>query len=57
MPKTALAGVMLDASFARFIASIATFSEEGMPPRPFGGWDLLYMNQRELRGYDERWRL
>jgi len=45
MPKTAFAGVMLDTSFARFMASIATFNEEGRPPRSFGRWDLLSMNQ------------
>ena len=44
-PKTALAGVILEISFARFEASIATFSEERTPPRPFGRWDLISMTQ------------
>ena len=35
-PKTALAGVILEISFARFVASMVTFSEERMPPRPLG---------------------
>jgi len=35
-PKTALAGVTLAASFARFRASMATFNEEMVPSRPFG---------------------
>ena len=39
--KTALAGVMLEISFARFVASMATFSEEIMLPRPFGCWELV----------------
>ena len=47
MPKTALAGVMLDTSFARFMASIATLNEEGVPPCPFGRRDLISMNQRK----------
>ena len=43
VPKTALAGVMLETSFARFIASMATFSEEIVPPRSFGRWDIASM--------------
>ena len=39
-PKTAFAGVILEISFARFMASMATFSEEITPFRPFGRWDL-----------------
>ena len=46
-PKTALAGVILDISFARLVASMATFSEERTLPRPFGRWDLISMNQSE----------
>jgi len=41
----AFAGVMLDTSFARFMASIATFREEGIPPRSFGRLDSTFMNQ------------
>ena len=60
-PKTALAGVMLEISFARFEASIATFSEERTPPRPFGRCDLISMTQvkavartrREVEGVNE----
>jgi hypothetical protein len=35
-----LAGVTLVASLARFSSSMATFSEERAPSRPFGLWDL-----------------
>ena len=35
-PKTALAGVILETSFARFMASMAIFNEERAPSRPFG---------------------
>ena len=34
MPKTALAGVMLEISFARFSVSTATFNTESVPSRP-----------------------
>ena len=40
MPKTALAGVMLEISFARFMASMAIPNEEMAPSRPFCRWDL-----------------
>ena len=40
-PKTALAGVMLDISFARFMASMAIFNEERVPSCPFGRWALV----------------
>ena len=43
MPKAALAGVMLEISFARFRVSMATFSEERALSRPFGRWDLASM--------------
>jgi len=43
VPKAALAGVMLEASFARLRKSMATFSEERALPRPFGRWDLAAM--------------
>ena len=42
-PKTALAGVMFESSLARFRPSIAIFSEERTPSRPFGRWDLSVM--------------
>ena len=50
-PKMAFAGVMLVASFARFMASMATFSEESVPSRPFCCWDLVIIveTQRQLR--------
>ena len=35
-PKTALAGVMLEASFARFKASMRTFNAEMVPSRSLG---------------------
>ena len=40
-PKTALAGVALEISFARFKASIATFKEERRPSRVFDSWGLV----------------
>ena len=46
-PKTTLAGVMLEASFARFKASMATFNEERVPPRPFGCWDSVSMGRNK----------
>ena len=42
-PKTALAGVMLETSFAMFMASMAAFSEEMALPRPLGRWDPASM--------------
>jgi len=41
--KAALAGVMLETSFARFRTSMATFSEERTPFRPFGRWNSAAM--------------
>ena len=41
VPKTALAGVMLEISLARLRASMAIFSEERMASRPFGRWDSV----------------
>ena len=35
-PKTAVAGVILEISFARFSPSMATLREERIPSRPFG---------------------
>jgi len=48
-PNTALAGVMLESSFARFKPSMATSSEERTPSRPFGRWDLSTMVERNAR--------
>ena len=42
-PKTTVAGVMLESSFAKFRPSMATLSEEKTPSRPFGRWDLSVM--------------
>jgi len=39
-PKTALAGVMLETSFARFMASMAMFNEVRVPSRLLGRWGL-----------------
>ena len=36
-----MAGVMLEISFARFRASIATFSKERAPSRPCGSWEFV----------------
>ena len=51
-PNAALAGVMVDASFARLRASMATFSEERVSSCPFGRWDLVAMV--EAQGRDEK---
>jgi hypothetical protein len=40
-PKTALAGVMLEISFARFRVSMATLNVERMPFRPLSRWELV----------------
>jgi len=42
-PKTALAGVILETSFARFMVSMATFNAEMAPSRSFGRWDSASM--------------
>ena len=39
-PKTALAGVILETSFARFKASMAAFSAEMVPSCSLGCWVL-----------------
>jgi hypothetical protein len=39
-PNAALAGAMSTMSFARFMASMATFNEERASSRPFGRWEL-----------------
>ena len=46
-PKTPLAGVMLVASFARFMASMAVFNVERVPSRRFGrcGFPLIVETQ------------
>ena len=46
-PKTALAGVMLETSFARFMASMATFNEERVPARLFDRWNFASMVQSQ----------
>ena len=43
VPKTALAGVTLETSFARFMTSMAASDEERTPFRSFGRWDLVLM--------------
>jgi hypothetical protein len=49
-PKTALAGVMLETSFARFMASIAMFNDERVTSRR--RWDFASMV--ETRGSCEK---
>ena len=56
-PKTALAGVMLETSFARFMASMATFNEETAPPLRFCLLELASMVEtRGSGGKTEMWR-
>jgi len=51
VPNTALAGVTLESSLARFKASTAAFSEERATSRRFGRWDFVSMV--EARGKKE----
>ena len=46
-PKTALAGVTLESSFARFSPSMATLSEERTPSRPLGRWGLVVIVENQ----------
>ena len=50
-PKTALAGVTLESSFARFNASMDAFNTRIVPSRPLGRWDSASMV--ETRGSGE----
>ena len=52
VPKTALAGVTLESSLARFMAAIAAFNEERATSRRFGRWDFVAM--AETRGSEEK---
>jgi len=38
-PNAFFVDMVLEASFARSMAAIATFSEDRTPSFPFGGWD------------------
>lgn len=40
-PKTALVGVILEISFERSSASMATFNAERRPAHPFGHWEFV----------------
>ena len=51
-PKTALAGVILETSFARFTASIAIFNKERASSRRFCRWESASMV--ETRGSWEK---
>ena len=42
-PKTVLADVMFESSFARSVVSMAIRSEEKAPFCPLGRWDLVSM--------------
>jgi len=42
-PKTALAGVTPESSFARFKPSMAIFKDEMVASLPFGRWDSVCM--------------
>jgi len=45
-PKAAFAGVILNASFARFMASMAVFKEERVPSRRLGRRDFVSMGKQ-----------
>jgi hypothetical protein len=47
-PKTALAGVILESSFARFKASMAAFNDEIVLSRPLGRWDSASMVETQV---------
>ena len=49
-PKTAFAGVTLEISFARFMAWMAMFKEERVPPRSLDCWGLVSMTQSKRGG-------
>ena len=49
-PKTALAGVIVEISFARFMASMAIFNEEIVPSGPFGRWGLASIVETQRGG-------
>lgn len=53
--KTALAGVTLEISFARFRVSMATFKAERTPSRPFGrgGGGSMAVTEGRKAGWDE----
>jgi len=53
MPKAALAGVMLNTSFAIFMASIAAFNEERVVSGRFGRCDFVAMVETR-RGWKKR---
>jgi len=54
-PKTALAGMTPESSFARFRPSMATFKDEMAPSLPFGRRDSVCI-VRIQGGYKERVR-
>ena len=54
-PKTALAGVTLDTSFARFIASMAVFNAERAPSCRFGWWEFESMAKTRGRRVKAGW--
>ena len=49
-PKTALAGAMLATSFARFMASMATFIVEMVPSCPLGSWGVAAIVEAQRCG-------
>ena len=49
VPKTALAGVMLEIFSARSMASMAAFNVETAPSRPVGRWDFVAMVETARR--------
>ena len=55
-PKTALAGVKLEASFATFRVSMSTFSAERTRSRAFGRWELVAMIETQGSREKAVWR-
>ena len=52
--KAAVAGVILETSFARFMASMAIFNNERTPSRPFHRWGSVFI-PRTRGGREKRW--
>ena len=55
-PKTALAGVTLEISFARFIASMDTFNVERRPLRPLGRCEFVAIVKTGGRCREKAWQ-
>ena len=55
-PKTALAGVLLEISFARLKTSMKPFNAEVTSPRSLGCWDSVSMVETQMGENRAGWR-